>query len=121
MSMMPDPPPGIWQAWSPTITSSAGTITTVTLNAGKFCRVGRLIKGILDFTITTNGTGSGYLIITYPPSITPAILTAVGCSATTGRAVCGIPTGGSIALFKYDGTYPGGTGERIYLDVTIQI
>lgn len=55
-----------WETWTPTITASAGTFTTVTVNKAKYCQIQKTVICYIDFTITTIGTASGIPIFTVP-------------------------------------------------------
>lgn len=55
-----------WETWTPTITSSAGTLTTVTTNIARYTRIQKLVIAQIDFTITTIGTGTGVPLFTFP-------------------------------------------------------
>jgi len=108
-------------AWTPTITSSSGTITTVSNVVGLYRKVGRDVTLFLTFTITTNGTGAGNLNLTttgLPASVTPPVQGTTG--TFTENTVTGFmgyiynpgSGGNPLAMFKYDGTYPGATGAK---------
>lgn len=60
--------------WTPTVTASSGTLTTVTAT-GNYTKVGRSITVNFQITLTDIGTGSGALIVTLPYSagLFPAI------------------------------------------------
>lgn len=58
---------GAWTAWTPTIDSSGGTITSYTVQEGAYARCGRTINWRLKITITDNGTGSGNVRINNLP------------------------------------------------------
>ena len=55
-----------WETWTPTVTASSGTFTTVTVNKAKYCQLQKTIFAFIDFTITTIGTASGVPIFTIP-------------------------------------------------------
>lgn len=57
---------GTWSAYTPTVTSSAGTLTTTTTNRARFTRVNNIVTGQVDVTLNNIGTGSGSLNITLP-------------------------------------------------------
>jgi hypothetical protein len=108
-------------AWTPTVTSSAGTITTVSDVVGLFRKVGRSVTLYLTFTITDNGTGSGVLLLstsTLPASVTLPLQGSTGTftennvGPSFGFAYNPGTGGNPIGLFKYDVTYPGVTGGK---------
>ena len=57
---------GTWQAWTPTVTSTAGTLTTVTVNLARYTQIQKVVIAKIDFSITTIGTGSGIPRFTLP-------------------------------------------------------
>ena len=116
--------------WTPAVTSSGGTITTVSGNVGRYTRVGRSITCVFNFTIANNGTGSGALFVTgLPFTGSQAVLTyyaAFGWNRTTGKSIAGEynpGTGGTgrIALYQYDATYPVATGDTCECIVTYEV
>ena len=49
--------------WTPTVTSSAGSITTVNSQLGTYTKIGRIVMLQFQFNIATLGTASGNIII----------------------------------------------------------
>ncbi len=103
-------------AWTPTITSSSGTITTISNVVGLYRKVGRQVSLFLTFTVTDNGTGSGVIQLStsgLPASVTPPVQGATGTftenTATVFSGYILNPGAGGNPLFmyKYDGSYPG--------------
>ena len=108
-------------SWTPTITSSAGTITTIADVVGLYRKVGRQVTLFLTFTISNNGTGSGYLNLTttgLPASVTPPTLgTTGGFTENNATGFMGYiynpgSGGNPLYMFKYDNTYPGATNGK---------
>ena len=108
-------------AWTPTITSSGGTITTVTDVIGLYRKVGREVSLFLKFTISDNGTGSGGFRITtsgLPASITPPVQGTTGTFTENNAAgifgyIYNPGSGGNPLLAaKYDNSYPGVTNGK---------
>ena len=60
------PLPGQWTAWTPTITSSSGTITTVGSVGGRYVEMGKLVTCTFSVQITTKGTATGFVLLTLP-------------------------------------------------------
>ena len=58
--------------WSPTVTSSSGSITTYTAS-GTYTKIGRVVYQTATIDITTVGTASGTMTITTNP-FTPAVV-----------------------------------------------
>jgi hypothetical protein len=53
--------------WTPTVTSSAGTITTVTSQIGTYTKIGRTVILQYQFNIATLGTASGNIVVKNHP------------------------------------------------------
>lgn len=106
----------------PTIASSTGTLTTVTVNSAEFDYANGIVNVALDFTIVDNGTGSGSLTASLPILSSPSFL-----DIGFGREVAVIGATTSIfvpnnslqcTIVKFDNSYPGGTGHRIISRLT---
>ena len=103
-------------SYTPTITANTGTFTTVSAT-GHYTKIGRVVKVCVTITITTNGTAATTVNFSVPFTST-ADHEIYGCGrerATTGFSVS-VAMGASTttaACRKYDGTYPGGTGNII--------
>lgn len=48
-----------WETWVPTVTSSGGTFTTVTVNFARYAQIQKIVFCQIDFTITAIGTAFG--------------------------------------------------------------
>ncbi len=48
-----------WETWTPTISTTAGTITTGVTNYARYGRIQNLVYGAFSYTITTAGTAAG--------------------------------------------------------------
>jgi len=53
--------------WTPTVTSSGGTITTVTSQIGTYTKIGRTVILQYQFNIATLGTASGNIVVKNHP------------------------------------------------------
>lgn len=103
--------------WTPSVSSTSGTITTVGAVSGTYTKIGRVVHANLNIAITTNGTGGTSLAIGNLP-FTPL---ANHCAEGVFREVNVNGTIGSITvngtteflLAKYDGTYPGVDGCKL--------
>jgi hypothetical protein len=105
-----------WTAFTPTVTTSAGTLTTVSA-AGYYTRIGKLCVYRFTAFISNNGTGSGLIIVSAPFTARNA---EYSTSAGREDAVVGFgtqlivyPNETQVRVYKYDNTYPGGTGHRL--------
>lgn len=110
-----------WDTYTPTVTSSTGTITELNSVSGRYSRRGGVVFVKIFIDIKTNGTGAGYLNVSLPlatindGSIGPACF--VGWTASSSGTLTGyaIQNSSTMKLYKYDGSYPGGSG--VYLVV----
>lgn len=59
-------PAGAWTAWTPTITSGTGTITTSTVLGAEYQQYGKLVVCAFSIRIDDKGTAAGVLKITVP-------------------------------------------------------
>lgn len=95
--------------WSPTVASSAGAIVSSTVNSAIYTKIGRLVKAIVDLTITDVGTGSGTLNISLPFT---AASVGVGCgrNITSGNQLQGFVSGSSAtsSWVTYNNGFPVG-------------
>jgi hypothetical protein len=53
--------------WTPTVTSTSGTITSVTSQIGTYTKIGRLVTIQYQFNIVTLGTASGAIVVSNMP------------------------------------------------------
>jgi hypothetical protein len=103
---------GIWQNFTPTVTANAGTLGAgVSVSGSRYCQVGKLIVAEYAISIPANGTAASWIKVTTPISAAASSnLLGFGCDGG-GNSLNGIVAGtGIIAIRKFDGTYPGGSG-----------
>lgn len=112
---------GAWTSWTPTIAATAGTLTTVSANAF-YKKIGKTVVFSIVVQITTNGTGSGMITFTLPSATashgSPVSLQPVFAGLANGFiALTAIGGFGSTTctVAKYDGTYPGSSGQSLYI------
>ena len=111
--------------WTPTVTSSSGTLTTVDNIQGFYTKIGRDVTLWAHATITNNGTGSGHLVFTglpFAPAATTLAATGyigVGYNSSSGLLLQTRVTGTSnaIQLRKSDFSYPVGSGNSVTLNI----
>lgn len=115
---------GIFSAWTnytPTITASTGTITSVT-GSGRFLQIGKTVYVSIRAAITTNGTGAGSLNATLPVTASttlPAVLH--GYQASAANNVYGRLSSSTVVSMSIDaGAYPGSTGETVNISGTYE-
>lgn len=110
-----------WTAWTPTVTATTGTFTTVS-GAGQYIAVGKLIIWSATVTITTAGTAAGTLLFTLPVTAVAnrplggGLITATGAIVSVSVATSGT-TGRSL---RYDGVTPIASGYTLLLSGTYE-
>lgn len=107
-----------WTEFTPTISASSGTFTTVSAR-GNYKQIGKTCFFNMRIVITVNGTADGYVIATIPLPVIPGTVALQGASAYGTRFGPGINKSlnvlisntGSFSsqadIFLHDGTYPG--------------
>jgi hypothetical protein len=112
-----------YTAWTPTVSSSAGTITTKS-GAGVFTRVGKTVHLRAVLSIVTNGTGSGSISFTLP-------VTAINTFAAVGAGRENNVTGKMLQVYlagsttiasvvNFDNTYPAANGTSLLVSLTYE-
>jgi hypothetical protein len=75
--------------FTPTITASSGTLTTTTVNAAAYTKIGRLVSVSIDISIVNIGTASGQLFFSLPFSqgtdINVGVLRELGATGNNGQ------------------------------------
>jgi len=115
--------------WTPTVTSTSGTITTLDNVEGFYTKIGRQVTVQAHATTTNNGTGAGVLRFTglpYTPVSTDMSGTGfigVGYNSSSGKTLRGRITGGNdrIDVTNVDGTYPTANGRSNSIQVTYYV
>lgn len=108
----------VWETWTPTITTASGSITTLGTVVAKYRRESKTVFFKISIPITTNGTGSGNIKFTLPPTYGGAVDNQV-CygrdNGVSGKMLVGIILAGTagVDVTNYDGTYPGANGAVI--------
>jgi len=111
---------GVWTDFTPTFSSSSGTLTTKSAS-GRYKQIGKTVFFTIKGVITTNGTGSGWLRFTPPVgglstgnwnfdayNVTDNVL-------LMSRYLVGLTSATNIDVFKTDGSYPGADGKTYIL------
>ncbi len=108
-------------SWTLTLTPGSGSITTSSVQAAVYTKIGNLVTATFKFTITTNGTGGSYLQINLPFPSTYEDVGSARENGVTGKQ-CTIRTSGSLGssafILFYDSTYPGSNGAIVTGTVT---
>lgn len=100
-------------AYTPTLLSGTGTITTVGACSGTFHRGDGWCDYSFDVAITTNGTGATFLYVGLPTSATQSGFGVMRENNVTGIISSSYTSAGSSAIyFQYNNVYPGGNGTR---------
>lgn len=104
-----------------TANSTFGTITAYTA-IGNYTKVGRQVTATVEVSITNNGTGATAIDISLPfaSAATYSYAGAGRESVLTGHMLQCLagPSSSFVRVYKYDGTYPGGTGATLFLTIT---
>jgi len=109
--------------FTPTLTSSGGTLTSVSVGTGYYTKVGNVVTINCRPAITTNGTGSGAIYIGgFPFALTGSgsVFSGAGREDSVVGYVFGFSSQGATSLYvsKYDNTYPGGNGHSFGIMIT---
>ena len=110
--------------WTPVVSSTGGTITTVGAVSGRYIKVGTQVTVFATVNITTRGTASGALIIDglpfAPNTSLQASYTPSGVNFSSALSVGGFTT--SVMFLRYyDATFPVDTGSGIYVTSTYSV
>lgn len=94
-----------WTSYSPTITATSGTFTTVGGTA-YYMTMGKTTWFTCTVNITTAGTASGGVVITLPNTCAQNCILLGRESTATGNSLSGtiFASGTSVTIFKYDNT-----------------
>lgn len=109
--------------WTPNVASSGGTLTTLTALSGVYTKVGNFVTLRMNIGITTNGTGSGEILVSNLPFTVAAGSYVIGWGRET--AATGVmlqayaaPLSNLAHVVKYDNTYPGNNGYNLVIHMT---
>lgn len=111
---------GNWTNFVPVVDTLSGTITTLGAVTAQYLQVGKTVLFNANVPITANGTGGTALRITLPfPALGTAILG--GKSSNSNVALTAIAAGTTMLIYKYDGTYPGVSGNTVRVSGAYQM
>jgi hypothetical protein len=107
-------------AWTPTITPTAGSFTTLSNVVGTYTKVGRQVNLLLNFTISVVGTGTGFISVAGVPFAASGNYAGIGINRTTGVSlVAGIDNGlTTLTILKFDATSPIATATSYAVSLT---
>ena len=111
--------------WTPSVTASSGSITTVGTVSGVYTKVGRIVHAFFNVAITVNGTGAGSILLANIPFAPSAANTSQGVF----REVNLNGKMGSINLSNttqyqlqfYDNTYPAANSTVLVGEITYYV
>ena len=115
-----------WTTYTPTVTATGGTFTTVS-GTGKYTRIGKLCVTQITVTITTNGTATGEINVTAPFTSSNSLGTSFVGTGRENQSVgftvtARIGSGSSSFLIgKVDGSYPGGNSYTITATIPFEV
>lgn len=111
---------GAWTAYSPTVTSAAGSITSYSTSC-RYVQIGKIVIASGNINITNNGTGSGFIKATFPVSPQNTATTGSGReNAISSKQLQVFANGGQMAFQNYDSTYPAATGASLQFQITYE-
>lgn len=111
-----------WSTYTPTVGSQGGTFTT-TSATGAYKIIGKTVHFVVQITITTVGSATGFVTFTFPPGVTGnRNQNAAGKDATTGKMVTAGWASASTtgAILFYDGTSPIAAGNILLVSGVIE-
>ena len=92
--------------WTPTVTATAGTLTTTTVNAAAYTKIGRLVSLQVDISIVNIGTASGLLVFSLPTGLNQVtdanvgVLRELGATGQMGQMIYQSATQVAVALYN---------------------
>ena len=108
---------GAWTPFTPTVTATSGTFTTVSA-AGRYQQIGKLIIFGITVTVTTLGSAAATMLVGLPTTAhADAVAAFTGRNNSDGAMLQGYVTGGAsvMACNKYDNTFPAAGAATIYI------
>lgn len=112
----------LWTTYTPTITASAGTFTSITSVVAAYKQIGKTVNFRASFTITTVGTASGSTVVPLPGGMTLNGLTFLGGQELNTKKNLGGQAGStSFAVNFYDGTSAIAAGNIFILTGSFEV
>jgi hypothetical protein len=116
-------PAGAWVSWTPTVTSSSGTITSVT-PVGFYTQIGKTVHLRLTVTINTIGTAGGEMLFTLPVAARSGqnVVGAGRENSSTGKMLQVYINNSTTTagVFNFDNTAPLINGSLYLLSLTYE-
>lgn len=106
--------------FTPTISSVSGAITSFTVNAARYTKIGRVVHIVVQLAVTDNGTGAGAIAIGgFPYAAAVSTCGAVYNQSTGAMGSVFISASATDGfIHRYDGTYPVATGQTLQINLT---
>lgn len=99
-------PSGAWTAYTPTLTSTSGSITSYT-SSGRYTKIGKTVVVWISYDITNNGTGAGQIDVSLPVTGLGPTGTGSGIRLSDGAMIQGFMPGTTVVrLATYSFAYP---------------
>jgi len=109
--------------WTPSVTSTIGTITTLGTVTGKYTKIGNVVTLFTRIDITLNGTGAGQIKVAglpYSASTSIAAYSGYGKDRSVTGKMLSVDFVSTMSFFEvtnYDNTYPAATGATLIVTV----
>jgi hypothetical protein len=102
--------------YTPIVSVVSGSLTTSSAT-GSYQISPNTISFTAKVTVTTNGTGSGGIIVTLPNTSATSFAGVGRATTNSGNAlqVIGSPSSNTVFVYNYDGTYPASNGEELVI------
>lgn len=113
-----------WTPYTPTVAAATGAITTVSAT-GEYKRVGKTVTIRATATVTTNGTGAGYVSVSLPVAAATGAKVWQGSGREDGVSgnmlQARVAGGTSVAIVQtYNNNYPGADNAVIQVEITYE-
>ena len=109
--------------WTPSVTSTIGTITTLGTVTGKYTKIGNVVTLFTRIDVTLNGTGAGQIKVAglpYSASTSIAAYSGYGKDRSVTGKMLSVDFVSTMSFFEvtnYDNTYPATTGATLIVTV----
>lgn len=108
------PGAGAWVDYVPTLTPTAGAITTLGALSGRYVQFGKIVFVSINVAITTNGTGATSLNVGLPVASAGVVCLSGRENLATGKMVYATAAAASATAIVqyYDNSYPGANNTQ---------
>jgi len=113
-----------WVAYSPTVTATSGSFTTLVTNAS-YCQIGKTVHLAVSIGITTAGTATGGINVTLPVTAKTGSI-AVGSgreNSSTGNQLQVFIAGatGTCQIWQYNNATTIASGRTVLVSLTYEV